>query len=219
MIQKQLNGAMVKGEGAKGVSVDVTAMKVDMDSERQEAAALLPNFTFADFTHLADMRTSKSGAPIMPNYNKETASDNLNRFVELMNKAPEYMEAGILSSSVPEFQMKGVTFTGGQRNEFAPATVAEFQMKGVDTITGSTNGFLNIAPDFGSVATGFSSEAVLTNDIIGTASPYPYLNNPYPYENNLNQGNLVNSTDSNSSQFDYMSGTTFKTFDSFVTLK
>jgi hypothetical protein len=33
-----------------------------------------------------------------------------------------------------------------------------FMMKGVDTITGKTNGFLNIAPDIGSVALGFSGQ-------------------------------------------------------------
>lgn len=244
MIQQQLSRTMLKGTEVNSVSVDVAAMNVDMANMGQEVSALFPNLTFADFNQFVDMKTSPSGAPIMPNYDKETASDNLNRFVEIMNKTSEYIEAGAILPSISAVLHDTVAF--------APHTVAAFQMKGVDTITGSVNGFMNVAPAMGSVATGFRDTSLSSEPVLTFTQPafnwsnqnsgalLQTVNSVSGFSaTNLNQVNLVNSnltgaqmlshgfqpyyntnlaaitTPTTTSAFDYMPNATFATFADF----
>ena len=221
MIQQHLNQE-------NAISIDAGAMNAEMDSARKEMNILLPKLTFSDFGQLTDMRVSSSGKLILPNYNKETASGNINRFIEIFNQGFKYVEAGILSSSVPEFQMKGV-----------------------DTITGSVNGFMNFGPALGSVATGFRDTSLSSEPVLTFTQPafnwsnqnsgalLQTVNSVSGFNTSLNQGNLVNSnltgaqmlshgfqpyyntnlaaitTPTTTSAFDYMPNATLATFADF----
>jgi hypothetical protein len=211
IIQQQLSAPIIKDGKINGVN----AMTAEINSAREEMSALYPNLTFADFHQLVNLSTNSSGKLIIPNYNKETASDNLNKFIELNNQASKYIEAGV---SLPTASM-------GQ----------DFQMKGVNTITGLQNGFLNYSPALGDVAKTFNanSNPVLTF----TAPTFNWGNNSGALLTTANSTNTVNafsgaqalapgfntnlyntnlvSTNTGSSVFEYMTDTSFATFSEF----
>ena len=201
MIQQQLRGSIIKDGKVDSISVDVGAMTAELNSARKEIAILYPNLTFSDFHQLVNAGITSSGKLVLPNYNKETASDNLNRLIEINNQASKYIEAGV---SLPAIS--------------APST---FQMKGVDTITGKRNGFLNITPEFGVVAkefiltdppdNGFGS--ILVSPIPPPDNRYdPIPVSPWPLEPN-NLSTWVEAPPD--IQFEYITGTEVSTFDTF----
>jgi len=113
-----------------------------------------------------------------------------------------------------------------------------FIMKGVDTITGQVNGFVNIVPDLGSVAVGFTGEfSTLAGSGTTVASFGSLVEVSNSSENTtLITGaellattyntNLVPTTnliewpaEESDSAFEYMDSATFATFDTFVGAK
>jgi hypothetical protein len=205
IIQQQLDGSTFKDGKINGVSVDVNAMTAEMNNAKKELFTLIPNLTFADFHQLTNLTTS-NGKLVLPNYNKETASDSLNRFIELSNQASKYIDAGV---SLPTIS--------------APSA---FQMEGVDTITGQQNGFLNHAPALSGVASfanstqnpqpalfnweggsGVLLSNTMTTTVGGFAGTQPI---------SLSQASQVDLSSSGSNLFEYMTDTTFATFSSFV---
>jgi hypothetical protein len=182
------------------------------------------------------MDYSPNGDPIMPNYNKETASDSLNRFVEILNKGSKYLEMG----AVPP---PGTPL---------PSQYSAFQMKGPETITGKVNGLLNVAPALGSVGKIFSGSNAIetftqtypswTYQTALPAGPSSQTVDGFKGLNwegdsgallttvsgatvggfagtqpiSLSQASQVDLSSSGSNLFEYMTDTTFATFSSFV---
>jgi len=227
MIQQQLSGPIVKDGKVNGISADVSAMNAEINSVRKELNTLLPNLTFADFDQLTDMDFSPNGDPIMPNYNKETASDSLNRFVEILNKGSKYIEMGAV-------RPPGTPLP----SQFSASHA--FQMKGPETITGARNGFLNVSPHLGSVATAFGNVNSGSNTVLTFTRPTLNWGNnsgalleTAKYTADLATMNLSNgfqmkslgvqplynaslSNLSGSSLFEYMDQASFKTFSDFA---
>jgi hypothetical protein len=227
MIQQQLmDRPMVKGEDANGISVDTTAMNTDLDSMGREMNALMPKLTFADYAQLVNMGTSKSGEPTMPNYNKETASDNINRFVELLDQQSKYIEAGAVfppvSAAPPTVSsmfdyMPGTTVcTFG--NQCVPYTGPPMKDSNISTIKGKSNGFLQIDPDMYPVTKGFTYPVLPLTQFVW-AHPEPRYTANYATMNLSNgfqpmySANLSNLN--GSSEFEYMGDTSFETFSDF----
>jgi len=245
MIQQQLRGSIIKDGKVESISVDVGAMTAEIKSAAKEMATLLPNLTFSDFHQLVNLGTTSSGKLVLPNYNKETASDNLNRFIELFNQPSKYIEAGVSFGS---------TAHGVQPNEvrvsFPSISVPHpFQMKGVDTITGKRNGFLNVAPELGNASSSFagsnfSQSPSLTftrptfnwgnsssGTLLTTVNSINTVNGHTGVQMlNSNQTNLADfsnpsshtfilldqaNTSAGTSAFEYMTNTSFATFETF----
>ena len=164
IIQQQLSGAIVKDGKVNGVSIDIDAMGADLKDILKGTPDLFVNMTFADFDQMRDMRSNPDGSLIMPNYNRETASDNLNKFVDQSERISTYVGTGVLVLPAIE-----------------PQALPEFPMKGFDTITGKQNGFLNIVPELGSVASSFQVSDFTQN-------------NPATFSwNNQSAGQLLNT--------------------------
>jgi hypothetical protein len=219
-------------------------MNTEMNNAKKEGFSLLSKFTFADFSHLVNAGMSTSGKLILPNYNKDTASDNLNRFIEISNQGSKYVDAGLLSTTPSSTDIN--TFSGQSH---------AFVMKGPEPITGKKNGFLNIAPALGKAAKGF----VLTDPPSGSIhTPFPFYPEPLPIYlvtpspcMNWNCGGVTPfpvpdlpipglpipnpifgpypcaycgapdfpyplPTTAPDSTFEYMTGTTFRTFEPFI---
>ena len=213
MIQQQLRGSIIKDGKVNGISVDVGAMTAEINSARKELNTLVPNLTFADFDQLRNTSVSSNGRLILPNYNKDTASNNLNRFIEISNQGSKYVDAGLLSTTPPH----------------------AFVIKGVDTISGKQNGFLNIAPELGSTVKTFAPPINL--DLISNYSS-PVLKFTAPTWGNQSAGvplqtmnasnihsltsvnngfnaNLIDPVNVGTSAFEYMTNTSFATFETF----
>ena len=211
IIQQQLDGSTFKDGKINGVSVDVGAMTAEINNARQELNTLVPKLTFADFSHLVNAGTSSNGKLILPNYNKDTASDNINRFIEISNQGSKYIDAGLLSAIPPSVDVE----------EFSKNQQAAFVMKGVESIKGKKNGFLNIVPDLGMAVKDF-----ISTPPDGSTSPGSNFYDPGPFLPcgccgcNLipgPEGNLIKWGEAPpDSQFEYMTGTTFRTFKSFI---
>jgi hypothetical protein len=104
-------------------------------------------------------------------------------------------------------------------------------MKGPESITGKKNGFLNIAPALGKAAKVFAKDFVLTDPPSGIAyAPFPVYPEPLPIYPvtpppcmNWNCGGLTPfpvpglpvTIGTDKSAFDYMSDTSFATFETF----
>ena len=210
IIQQQFDTPIAKDGKVNGVSVDVSAMNAEINNARQELNTLIPKLTFADFGHFMNASTSPNGKLILPNYNKDTASGNINRFIEISNQGSKYVDAGLLSATPSTFIPPP---------SFAPAT---FSMKGVDTITGKPNGFLNLAPNLGSVAASFQGVNT-SNPMLGSARPVFNWVNQTPELltqtmgttslGSINNGNSVASIGGGTSAFEYMNNTSFVTID------
>ena len=201
IIQQQFDTPIAKGGKVNGISVDVNAMNAEMDSAKKEMAKVWPNLTFADFHQLVNVSTSSNGKLIMPNYNEATASESLDRFIELINSGSKY--ANIIEfPPINTSSLGSIGASSGSSNAFV--------MKGVDTITGKANGFLNVAPDLGSVATSFKGVNT-SSPMFGWVNQTPELLTQTVSATNL--GSIANGSGVN--LFDYMDQTSFKTFASF----
>ncbi len=198
IIQQHFDTPIAKDGKVNGISVDVNAMNAEMERKGKEITTLWPKLTFADFHQLVNVSTSSNGKLIMPNYNKATASESLNKVIEITNQISKYADAGLLSTNVAAPAPGGMVAFPGSSNAFV--------MKGPDTITGKTNGFLNLAPNLGGF--GASFQGVNTLDPIDFATMN--LSNGFQPLYNTNLSNL-----NGSSLFEYMPNATFATLASF----
>lgn len=220
IIQQQLDGSTFKDEKINGVSADVDAMTAEMSNAKKELFTLIPNLTFADFDQMANAGVSTNGKLILPNYNKDTASNNLNRFIEISNQGSKYVDAELLSATPSLADIN--TFSG------QPHT---FVMKGPESVTGKKNGFLNIVPDLGMAAKIFDSN--LSSAVTSAVPVFNWDNNSGSLltantanglsgaqllsavaDTSLYNTNLV-SANTGPSAFEYMSNTSFATFETF----
>ncbi|MBL7004567.1 MAG: hypothetical protein ISR69_11130 [Gammaproteobacteria bacterium] len=215
IIQQQLNRPTFKGGKVNGISVDVDTMAAEIISARKELNTLIPNLTFADFDQLQNVSTSSNGKLILPNYNKDAASDNLNRFIEIAEQGSKYVDAGLLSTTTPSINLNLISNPSH-----------EFAMKGADTISGKQNGFLNTIPELGTVSESFfnnvnnqpklnwgGQSAGPLSQTVNTVDGFQMLKGA-----GINNGfntNLINPVNTDLSAFDYMTNTSFVTIDSF----
>jgi len=214
IIQQHFDTPIAKDGKVNGISIDVNAMNAEIDSAKKEMATLWPKLTFADFHQLVNVSTSSNGKLIMPNYNKATASESLNKVIEITNQISKYADAGLLSTNVAAPAPGGMVAFRISSNAFV--------MKGVDTITGKTNGFLNVVPGLGSVATSFQGVNT-SNPMLGSARPVFNWVNQTPELltqtmgttslGSINNGNSVASIGGGTSAFEYMNNTNFVTID------
>jgi hypothetical protein len=221
IIQQQLDGSTFKDGKINGVSVDVDAMNTEMNNAKKEGFSLLSKFTFADLDQMRNMSSSSDGKLILPNYNKVTASDNLNRFIEISSQGSKYVDVGLLSTTAPPINLDLIS---------NPSHA--FVMKGVDTISGKQNGFLNIAPELGARSVSFfnnvnnqprfnwgSQSAVpLSQTVDGFKMLEGVGASNMQSLAGINNGfnvNLVDSVNTGPSAFDYLTNTSFATIDNF----
>ena len=106
-----------------------------------------------DYREMAQNSMDESRIPVWM-INAETDLEDGSNLQVVVSQPKENVFAGLnrdISTAVRRNTASDVT-TSGQDVGHA------FMMKGVDSITGQTNGFLNIVPDIGSIAGGFSGQ-------------------------------------------------------------
>jgi len=215
IIQQQFDTPIAKGGKVNGISVDVNAMNVEINNARQELNTLIPKLTFADFGHFMNASTSPNGKLMLPNYNKDTASDNLNRFIEISNQGSKYVDTRLLADTILiPFSLedtitsatieKAPTFlppAEGGAFDYMPSTtfatfenvhpISAFIIKDpITIIPGKTNGFLNIAPDVRIV--NISDLKLIVGPVPGPIiGPFPFPPKRIPF--NETQTNLPES--------------------------
>jgi len=107
---------------------------------------LLDNINPTDYSELAQNQMADSRIPVWM-LNAETNLNDGGTFQFIASEAKGHKIAGLGNTSA-----KGDEHTNGDSGH-------PFIMKGVDTLVGPVNGFLNIAPALGQVATSFSDNA------------------------------------------------------------
>jgi len=127
---------------------------------------LLDMINPTDYSEMAQNQMEDSRIPVWM-INAETTNEDGSEFQVIVSQPRENIFAGLNRN----------TKTGVRRNGAKDLTTDgtdidhAFMMMGPDTITGQKNGFLNIAPDLGSIAAGFSGQfgAGVAANTAGTA--------------------------------------------------
>ena len=98
--QKELNSLRLTITDMKNMPI-IQQQFEEMERKGKEITTLWPKLTFADFDQMANAGVSTSGKLTLPNYNKTTASDNLNRFIEISNQISNQISKYADTRSLP----------------------------------------------------------------------------------------------------------------------
>jgi len=197
---------------------------------------LLDMINPTDYSEMAQNQMEDSRIPVWM-VNAETTNADGSEFQVVVSQPRENVFAGMnrnIGTGVREnnagvaiANQDGTTLNGHDQG-------SAFMMKGVDTITGKENGFLNIVPDLGSIASnfaapvpqGFSPAGLYA--AVGINTVGNYILNPNAGGAGVSGADVLNGQGSNfdsnlasfgdgskDSAFEYMDRTVFGTFDAF----
>ncbi|MBA5248415.1 MAG: RNA polymerase-associated protein rapA [Gammaproteobacteria bacterium] len=147
---------------------------------------LLDMINPTDYSEMAQNQMEDSRIPVWM-INAEKDLDNGGNFQVIVSQAKENIFAGLnrnVNTAVRSNDTSNLLTTGAIKDVVSPGhnKGQAFTLKGVDTITGEKNGFLNVAPDLGSIATNFAfafgNNGIANGTGRGTSNPFGGLSAP-----------------------------------------
>jgi len=111
-----------------------------------------------DFTEMAQNQMEDSRIPVWM-LNADRSLDDGGNFQFIVSQPRENVFCGFDRNISTTLRSNNLATGGDLTTAKGHGQGCAFTLKGVDTITGKSNGFLNIVPDLGSIAYGFSNNA------------------------------------------------------------